>query len=123
MISFYSNESLTGFHFSEDRGRLLENQIFNCLKRKNKDIYYHREKRECDFLIVDRGKVISAIQVTVSLYNPSTRERLQGLEEAMRSYGLTIGYVITENEEEVLIEPDRTINIIPAWKWLLKNGS
>jgi len=113
-----------GFHFSEDRGRLLENQIFNCLKRKNIDIYYHREKRECDFLIVDRGKVISAIQVTVSLYNPSTREReLKGLEEAMLIYGLTVGYVITENEEEILVEYDRTINIVPAWKWLLKNGS
>ncbi len=113
-----------GFHFSEDRGRLLENQIFNCLKRKNKDIYYHREKRECDFLIVDRGKVISAIQVSVSLYNPSTREReLQGLEEAMRSYSLTDGYIITENEEEILKESIGTINIIPAWKWLLKNGS
>ena len=124
MISFYSIESLTGFHFSEDRGRLLENQIFNCLKRKNKDIYYHREKRECDFLIVDRGKVISAIQVTVSLYNPSTREReLQGLEEAMRNYSLTDGYIITENEEEILKESIGTINIIPAWKWLLKNGS
>lgn len=113
-----------GFHFSEDRGRLLENQIFNCLKRKNKDIYYHREKRECDFLIVDRGKVISAIQVSVSLYNPSTREReLLGLEEAMRSYSLTDGYIITENEEEILKESIGTINIIPAWKWLLKNGS
>ncbi len=110
-----------GFHISEDRGRLLENQIFNCLKRKNIDIYYHKGKRECDFLIVDRGKVISAIQVTVSLYDPSTRKReLQGLEEAMLNYGLTIGYIITENEEETLVESGRTINIIPAWKWLLK---
>ncbi len=75
------------FHFSEDRGRLLENQVYNCLKRRNFDIYYHREKRECDFLIVDRGTVISAIQVTVSLYAPSTRKReLPGLQEAMLSY-------------------------------------
>ena len=111
-----------GFHFSEDRGRILENQIFNCLKRKNIEIYYHKAKRECDFLIVDRGKVISAIQVTVSLYDPSTREReLQGLEEAMLNYGLTIGFIITENEEETLVESGRTINIIPAWKWLLKS--
>ena len=102
-------------------GRLLENQIFNCLKRKNIDIYYHKGKYECDFLIVDRGKVISAIQVTVSLYDPSTRKReLKGLQEAMLNYGLTIGYIITENEEETLLELDRTINIIPAWKWLLK---
>ncbi len=113
-----------GFHFSEDRGRLLENQIFNCLNRKNIDIYYHKGKRECDFLIVDRGKVISAIQVTVSLYDPSTRKReLQGLEEAMLNYGLTTGYIITENEEEILVESGRTINIIPVWKWLLKEES
>jgi len=112
---------MTGFHFSEDRGHLLENQIFNCLKRGNPDIYYHREKRECDFLIVEKGKVIKAIQVTVSLHNPSTREReLLGLEEAMRSYGLTDGYIITENEEEILKESIGTINIIPTWKWLLR---
>jgi uncharacterized protein len=110
-----------GFHFSDDRGHLLENQIFNSLQRRNFDIYYHREKRECDFLIVDKGKVIKAIQVTVSLYNPSTREReLLGLKEAMLCYGLSTGYIITETEEEILTENGWTINIISAWKWLLE---
>ena len=40
-----------GFKFSEDKGRLLENLVFIELKRQNKEIYYHKNKVECDFVI------------------------------------------------------------------------
>lgn len=54
---------IIGFHFSEDRGRMLENLVFLELKRRALDIYYYRDNKECDFLVRENGKITSAIQV------------------------------------------------------------
>ena len=43
------------FKFSENKGRLLENMVFIRLKNQKKEVYYHKEKYECDFLI-KKGK-------------------------------------------------------------------
>ncbi len=40
-----------GFFNSEDKGRLLENLVFIELKRRAKEIFYHKNKHECDFVI------------------------------------------------------------------------
>ena len=43
-----------GFRFSRNYGRLLENTVFIELKRRNSDIYCHKNSRtgvECDFLL------------------------------------------------------------------------
>ena len=39
------------FRFSEDQGRILENVVHNELKRRQEEIYFHKQKYECDFLI------------------------------------------------------------------------
>ncbi len=63
-----------GFHHSEDNGRLLENLVFIELKRRGKEIYYHAQKHECDFLIKEKNRIVEAIQVSWSIHNPTTRE-------------------------------------------------
>jgi len=116
------------FKFSEDRGRLLENLVFIELKRRDKEIYYHREKKECDFLIKEKNKIIKAIQVTKSISNPETKKReIDGLMEAMEMYNLKDGLILTEDEEFTIKEQDSRIKgfkeleikIMPIWKWLL----
>ncbi len=52
---------------SENRGRLLENLVCTALRRKNKEIYYHKGNYGCDFLIRDGLKITCALQVTLSL--------------------------------------------------------
>jgi uncharacterized protein len=39
------------FRFSEDKGRMLETIVYQALKRQRRDIYFHRNKNECDFLL------------------------------------------------------------------------
>lgn len=120
-----------GFRFSEDHGRMLENIIYLQLKRRDKynGIYYHKEKKECDFLVTKGLNVIEAIQVCTDLSSSSTREReIQGLLEAMHLYDLTHGTIINEEEssEEThkVQQKTYTIRIVPAWQWLLQaNGS
>ena len=49
------------------------------------------------------------------------KREILGLEEAMNFFKLKKGTIITLEQEETIKENGKTINIIPAWKWLLKN--
>lgn len=110
-------------NFSENRGRRLENFVYTVLKGNYDEIYFHLGKRECDFVIKKGLKIASAIQVTESLSNPQTRKReIDGLLDAMRSYGLVRGLIITFDEEDVRDEDGLRIDVVPAWKWALDNG-
>lgn len=112
--------NVVSFQFSENFGRQLENVVFLQLRRNGTGIYYHKNKHECDFIVTDSGKVVKALQVCQSLENPATRKReINGLIEAMRNYKLSEGLIITEDEEDVIVENETTIQVIPVWKWLL----
>ncbi len=113
--------SAISFRFSEDHGRILENAICNELKRCNKEIYFHKQKYECDFLIKTELKISAAIQVTKSLAYPDVKQReMRGLLEAMQTHHLDEGIILTMDEEGLEIQDDKQIKIIPAWKWLLQ---
>lgn len=107
------------FKFSENRGRLLENLVHMTLKRQYREIYYHKDKYECDFITKEGLDITSAIQVTMTLKNESTRKReIRGLIEAMNAHNLYAGLIITENENETIIMNDKTIIIKPIYEWL-----
>ncbi|MEI6596825.1 MAG: ATP-binding protein [bacterium] len=108
------------FSFSEDKGKLLENLIFIELKRRSREVYYYKGKKECDFLVRQGFKITEAIQAALDLSNPETEAReIAGLLEAMEKFKLKKGLIITENREEEKKIKTKTIKIIPAWKWLL----
>jgi predicted AAA+ superfamily ATPase len=105
-----------GFRFSQDHGRLLENIVFLELKRRGFEVFYHQNKKECDFIIRDGAKIVAAIQVCVDLDSPKTREReIAGLREAMEDYSLDSGLIITLD----ILEEYENIHIVPVWRWLL----
>ena len=89
-----------GFHFSEDRGRILENIVFMELQRRRYTIYYHKETKECDFLVQKNGKIIQAIQVTQDPFSDLTGKtfsrEIAGLKEAMNLHSLSSGLILTE---------------------------
>jgi uncharacterized protein len=115
-----------GFRFSEDHGRMLENIVFLQLKRQGKEIYFHKEQKECDFVIREGYHIAQAIQVTVSLKNDKTKTReIEGLLEAMEMYDLSEGLIIAEEDEEEQINLEKNgkhylIHVVPCWKWLLE---
>ena len=90
--------NLVSFKFSRDYGKLLENLVFIELKRRYQDIYYHKGKQECDFIVLENGSITCAIQVTAGLKNNKTRE-FGGLLEALTMYGLNEGLILTDDEE------------------------
>lgn len=113
-----------GFRVSQDQGRLLENIVFLELLRRGKDIYYHKDKQECDFVLREKTKITSAIQVCVSLDNDKTKAReIAGLVEAMEAYQLTTGLILTNDtssQESIIVNEKRyQITILPVWLWCL----
>jgi predicted AAA+ superfamily ATPase len=114
---FSSNNSAS---FSKDAGKMLENLVFITLRHKNKDIFYFQDKKECDFVIKEKEKIIQAIQVCYNL-NEETQEReIKGLLEALKEFKLREGLILTYNQEDRFVIEDKIIKAIPVWKWLLE---
>ncbi len=112
------------FKFSEQRGRLLENLVFLELKRRGKNIYYHKtsEGGEVDFLIQEGARVSELIQVTSQWRGEDLKKReTQALMSAMEEFNLKEGLILTEEDETVLKENGKTIRLVPVYKWLLGN--
>ena len=116
---------ILGFRFSDDWGRMLENIVFIELKRRNHTIFYHREQKECDFLIQEGNKITAAIQVCQMLAEPKTKQReTDGLIEALELHSLKKGYILTDSEEyEEKIKKGTKhyqICVMPIWKWFIQ---
>lgn len=110
-----------GFNATDNIGQLLENAVFIQLKRRNKEVYYHDDGVECDFIIRENGHILSAYQVTRSLSDPKTRQReINGLLSALTAYKLSEGVILTDDETEELVIEGKKVHIYPIWKWLLQ---
>ena len=108
------------FSFSENYGILLENQVFIELKRRGYEVYYHKEKRECDFIVQEKSSITKAIQITKELKDYNKEREIEGILEAMNKFNLKEGLILTENQEDEIKVEDKIIRIIPVWKWLLE---
>lgn len=109
---------------SDDNGKKLENTVFLQLYRQKSpvdQIYYYKDKYECDF-ILQRGANIHALyQVCWDMSDSETRNReIRGLLEASKLTECKNLYIITsEQEEDLILENNIIIHILPGWKWLL----
>lgn len=106
------------FRFSDNLGRLYENLVFLSLLKDGKNVYYYRDRRECDFVIKEGKRVTQAIQVSYALEANRERE-IQGLCAAMDELNLREGLIISDSLEEEMKVSGKVIRIVPLWKWLL----
>ena len=104
--------------FSEDKGRLLENIVFINLRKNHKDIFYFREKHECDFIVKDGAKISEAVQVCLELNEENKEREINGILEALKKFELNKGVILTYEQEDELKTEGKTIKILPVWKWL-----
>jgi len=109
------------FSISQDIGRVIENVVMLHIRRKNSQLYYWAGKQECDFVYeTDNG--ISLVNVAYDLSNPETMNReINGLKEAMLFHKINESILITMEQEENITFENKTIKIIPLWKWLVAN--
>jgi len=107
------------FKHSADKGRLLENLIYIELKRRRYNVFYFREKNECDFILEQNGSITNIIQVCSELTRENESRELMGLVEAAQIFNLKKGLLITYDLEKTIDFKNIEIQMIPAWKWLL----
>ncbi len=103
--------------FTPDYGRLLETVVFLHLRRNFSEIYYFLEKKECDFVVFRNSKIIQTIQVCFELNSMNKEREIAGLVEAMDYFGQKEGWIVTFNQEDLVSLFDKTIHILPFWKW------
>ncbi|MCL4383163.1 MAG: ATP-binding protein [Candidatus Marsarchaeota archaeon] len=114
-----SNANSTSF--SSDLGRMLENSVFLHLRRRHKNIFYFREKGECDFLVSEQNKIKIAIQVSYKLDEENKEREIDGLLEAIKKFNLREGLILTFNQEDKFEIDGKYIIIKPVWKWMLEH--
>ena len=100
---------------------MMENAVFLSVKREYDEIFYHKDKKECDFIVRLQGKISLAVQVTAVLSESNRERETQGLIEALEKYRLDKGTIITEDQEGELIIANKKISIAPIWRWLIEN--
>jgi predicted AAA+ superfamily ATPase len=103
-------------------GHLLENLVFAALRRLHAEIYYYKTRngREVDFIVPVRSRAPLLVQACSSLAEPQTRKReTLALSEAMTELGLKTGTIVTRNESESIDVGAGTIEVVPAWRFLL----
>jgi len=105
---------------TEDTGRKLENLIFLHLRRKYTELYYFDEKGECDFVAMKNGNVKEILQVCYELTSDNLKRELNGLLLAMRFFNMQKATIVTFNNTDFIKKDNFEIEVIPAWKWLLK---
>lgn len=117
-----------GFRFSQNYGRLAENIVALSLQRIALDnpfveVYYWKDRRstkEIDFLIKEKTKVKSLIQVSWDIEGFVTKEReINSLLKGLNEFGLKEGLIITEDYEKEEKVSGKTIRYLPLWKWML----
>lgn len=123
-IYFIDNAIISriGFNATDNIRIKLENMVFIELKRRGCDIFYHSDKKECDFVVRDGTRIKDAYQVTIAMNDEKTRKReFDGLMDAMDAYGLTQGYILTMEEKGDVEIKGKLVHILPTWEWMLRN--
>jgi len=116
--------NVVGFRSSENMGNIYENTVANELIRRNKNIYYwkNRQQEEVDFVIVHGARVEHLIQVCYTIENSDTKNReIKSLIKAMNSFKINEGLILTEEYDATKVIDEKKIIFKSLWKWLIEN--
>ncbi len=110
------------FYHSLDQGKLIENVVFLELLRRNETVFYHQEKYEVDFLILELGLAVKAINVCYcDLKDEETYIReTEGMLECLKMHGLKQGTILTKSLDVQETRDGREIIFKPVYKFLLE---
>ena len=109
--------TIISYTLSKDTGRLFETVVFLELRKKYNEIFYYKDKGECDFIIKEKNKITKAYQVCLNINDDNREREFRGLTNAIERFKLKKGTIITLNQKESF----KNIEIIPAFEWILNN--
>jgi predicted AAA+ superfamily ATPase len=104
---------------SENIGHRFENLIFLHLRSKHKQIFYFKDKGECDFIVQEKNNVVTAIQACHTINDENFQREYEGLIGAMQTLGLSEGTIVTLNQSDTFRQDGMTVKMISAQNFLM----
>lgn len=105
--------------FTDDNGRKLENAVFLHLRSKYKSIFYFSERKECDFIVTQKGKKPFVIQVCFTLGRDNLDREVGGLFEAMEFFNVKKGIIVTLNQSDSFTRKGMNASVMPVWEFVM----
>lgn len=109
------------FSFSEDLGHLVENVVFNHLRRSHEELYFMGNGGETDFAVKEGMKITKLIQVWYddSGLSAVPEREIAGFLRDEHAAEKAEAVLITNDYEDVIQVEGRPVRCIPAAKYLL----
>lgn len=103
----------------------LETAVYIQLRRQNfANIYYYKTKsgKKIDFIAQKENGQICLYQVCMDLSDEKTKQReIYAIEETAKELKIKNAFIISSDFSDELTFKGIKINILPYWKWSLKN--
>jgi predicted AAA+ superfamily ATPase len=119
---YFTDNGLLNIFLTDASTSLLENLCAIALyKRYGMDdepgLFYYNKNIEIDFYVPSEDL---AVQASYSITDISTREReTDALIDFNKVFPLKRAVIITYDEEEIIVQGNLRIEVIPIWRWLL----
>jgi uncharacterized protein len=104
--------------FTENWGQRFENLVYLKLRREYRELFYFKQKGECDFVACKQGKPEKLVQACFQVDDMNFDRELNGLVEAMKYFKLTEGTLVTFNQSDSFDKEGLTIKMIPVHEYL-----
>ena len=124
---YFIDTGILGLFLIDKETMLLENLVALQLFRiyghdmENERVFFYYDSYEVDFYIPENEL---AIQVSYSLRDEDTRKReTEALQKLPKRVPCSRRLILTYDEEETITDQFGTIEVIPAWKWLLQSSN
>ena len=118
---FFADTGLLNLFLLDGKSALLENLIAVELLRRygmEEQVYFYANGVDVDFVVPEASLAVQACYALDE--TPDTREReITALRKLHRRFPLKTAIIVTNSQEETISADGLTIQVIPAWKWLL----
>lgn len=115
---YLTDNGIMNLFLTDPNTSLLENIVAINLRRYyGKEVYFYNSQVEVDFYVPNESL---AVQVCYSLQDVETRDReFEALLKMSNRLDVNYLMAITKDEESEVEYHNKTIRIVPVWKWLL----
>lgn len=115
---YFIDNGILNLFLIDSSTSLLENQVAVRLRQLYGDkVYFYNKTIEVDFVIYEED---TAVQVSYSLADADTEKReVDALVKLNRQLPMRKLMIVTKEEEREIVKDGITIEVVPAWKWML----
>lgn len=106
--------------FSDENGRRIENAVYLHLRTAHRELYYFHEKKECDFVVFEKGKPKELIQVCYDLTADNLERETSGLLAAMDYFNMSLGKIVTLKQKDSFKKDGKKIDVVPLNQFLIE---